>query len=321
VPAHFARGSVRPDPSGKAFCVLLHCAAEGLSAHRFAEYLSLGQVPDATPAGTPPEAAPRSDRWVTPDVELVPTSLAEVLGDQPAPAISDIHPVAGTDAGPVIDGQLRAPWRWERLLVEAAVIGGLQRWRARIEGLANDLRIKFAALANEDEARAAIVKRTAEDLEAFAAYALPLIDALDALPKSANWGEWLDKLGALATRALRRSDRVLSVLSELAPMASVGPVTLEEVLLVLSDLLLEVGIPPSRQRYGHVFVGPIDAARGLSFEAVFVPGLAEKLFPHKIIEEPILLDAARQKLDAELAVNFREVVHSVRTGNADVAKP
>jgi hypothetical protein len=88
-------------------------------------YLSLGQVPDATPAGTPPEAAPRSDRWVTPDVELVPTSLAEVLGDQPAPAISDIHPVAGTDAGPVIDGQLRAPWRWERLLVEAAVIGGL----------------------------------------------------------------------------------------------------------------------------------------------------------------------------------------------------
>jgi ATP-dependent helicase/nuclease subunit B len=53
VPAHFARGTVRPDPSGKAFCVLLHCAAEGLSARRFAEYLSLGQVPDATPAGTP----------------------------------------------------------------------------------------------------------------------------------------------------------------------------------------------------------------------------------------------------------------------------
>ena len=123
------------------------------------------------------------------------------------------------------------------------------------------------------------------------------------LPKSANWGEWLDKLGALATRALRRPDRVLSVLSELAPMASVGPVTLEEVLLVLSDLLLEVGIPPPRQRYGHVFVGPIDAARGLSFEAVFVPGLAEKLFPRKIIEEPILLDAARQQLNAELATN------------------
>jgi ATP-dependent helicase/nuclease subunit B len=303
VPAHFARGSVRPDPSGKAFCVLLHCAAEGLSARRFAEYLSLGQVPDATAAGTPPESAPRSERWVPPDAELVPTPLAEALGDQPALSPSDIEPVGRTDSGPVTDGQLRAPWRWERLLVEAAVIGGRQRWRARIEGLANDLQIKFAELVHEDEARAAIVKRTAEDLEAFAAYVLPLIDALDALPKSANWGEWLDKLGALATRALRRPDRVLSVLSELAPMASVGPVTLEEVLLVISDLLIEVSVPPSRQRYGRVFVGPIDAARGLNFEAVFVPGLAEKLFPHKIIEEPILLDAARQRLNAELLTN------------------
>jgi ATP-dependent helicase/nuclease subunit B len=307
VPAHFARGTVRPDPSGKAFCVLLHCAAEGLSARRFAEYLSLGQVPDATAAGTPPEAAPRSDRWVTPDAELVPSPLAETLSDQAAPATSDIHSVGATDAAPVIDGQLRAPWRWERLLVEAAVIGGRQRWLARIEGLAKDLRNRFDELAEEDEARAAIIKRTAEDLQAFAAYALPLIDALDELPRSAKWGEWLDKLGALATRALRRPDRVLSVLSELAPMASVGPVTLEEVLLVLSDLLLEVGIPPSRQRYGRVFVGPIDAARGLSFETVFVPGLAEKLFPRKIVEEPILLDAARQQLGAELPTNQERV--------------
>jgi ATP-dependent helicase/nuclease subunit B len=246
VPAHFARGTVRPDPSGRAFCVLLRCAAEGLSARRFAEYLSLGQVPDATPAGTPPEAAPHSDRWVTPDAELVPSPLAETLSDEVAPVTSDIHSAGITAAAPVIDGQLRAPWRWERLLVEAAVIGERQRWRARIAGLAKDLRNKFDELAEEDEARAAIIKRTVEDLEAFAAYALPLIDALDTLPKAANWGEWLDKLGALATRALRQPDRVLSVLSELAPMASVGPVTLEEVLLVLSDLLLEVGIPPSR---------------------------------------------------------------------------
>ena len=33
--------------------------------------------------------------------------------------------------------------------------------------------------------------------------------------------------------------------------------------------------------------------RGLSFDAVFVPGLAERMFPRKIVEEPILLDALR----------------------------
>ena len=36
-----------PDPAGRAFFALLECAAEGVSARKFAEYLSLGQVPDA----------------------------------------------------------------------------------------------------------------------------------------------------------------------------------------------------------------------------------------------------------------------------------
>jgi ATP-dependent helicase/nuclease subunit B len=39
IPAHFARGAMRPAPTGRAFCVLLRCAAEGLSARRFAESL------------------------------------------------------------------------------------------------------------------------------------------------------------------------------------------------------------------------------------------------------------------------------------------
>src|SRR5262249_6907559 len=45
VPAWFDRGTRRPHPAGRAFLALLACAAEHLSAARFAEYLSLGQVP------------------------------------------------------------------------------------------------------------------------------------------------------------------------------------------------------------------------------------------------------------------------------------
>src|SRR5260370_12050790 len=44
IPAFFVRGSRRPDPSGRALLALLGCAAEGLSAHRIAEYLSSAQV-------------------------------------------------------------------------------------------------------------------------------------------------------------------------------------------------------------------------------------------------------------------------------------
>src|SRR2546428_10800234 len=54
IPAWFARGTSRPDPSGRAFLALVDCALEGLSARRFAEYLSLGQVPPLDEAGAPP---------------------------------------------------------------------------------------------------------------------------------------------------------------------------------------------------------------------------------------------------------------------------
>ena len=66
---YFARGARRPDPAGRAFFALLKCAAERLSARRFAEYLPLGQVPDSTAEGAPPAAASRGDRWVEPDTE------------------------------------------------------------------------------------------------------------------------------------------------------------------------------------------------------------------------------------------------------------
>ena len=209
----------------------------------------------------------------------------------------------GIDDAPVRDGQLRAPRRWERLLVEAAVIGGRDRWRRRIGGLANDLRLRLSELGEEEEMQAATLRRTLNDLSAFAGYAMPLIDLLHNLPAAADWGSWLDQLGELATRALKQPDRVLAVLAELAPMAPVGPVTLSEILIVLEGCLLEVAVPPPSQRYGRIFVGPIEAGQGLSFESVFEPGLAERMFPRRIVEEPILLDVLREQIGGGLVTN------------------
>jgi len=283
IPAHFVRGVSRPDPSARAFCALLRCAVEGLSANTFAEYLSLGQVPDAGLDGAPPPAAQPGDRWVAPDPELPSLiSIKEMDGPVEFQKVGT-QPVEAVER-PVTDGQLRAPSRWERLLVEAAVIGGRDRWRRRIDGLSAELQKKLLQAEKEDEAQVAILARLLEDLASFAAYAMPLIEVLAELPAAANWGEWIESLGALATRAVRQPDRVLAILSELTPMGPIGPVALDDVLLVLENFLLEVAVPPASSRYGKVFVGPTDAARGLSFGAVFVPGLAEKMFPSKIVE-------------------------------------
>ncbi len=42
---------------------------------------------------------------------------------------------AQADGRPVIAGTLRTPRGWERLLVDARVIGGRERWREGLRGL------------------------------------------------------------------------------------------------------------------------------------------------------------------------------------------
>ncbi len=64
IPAWFDRGTERPHPAGRAFLALLACACDKLSARRFAEYLSLAQVPDA--GALPPP-------FVVPDDEMLGT--------------------------------------------------------------------------------------------------------------------------------------------------------------------------------------------------------------------------------------------------------
>ena len=72
---------------------LLACAAEKLSAERFAEYLSLGEVPVRDESGAPPI---KEVQWVAPknDVQLVFTSFVQ----EDPPAVEELG-----------DGTLRAP--------------------------------------------------------------------------------------------------------------------------------------------------------------------------------------------------------------------
>jgi CRISPR/Cas system-associated exonuclease Cas4 (RecB family) len=86
-------------------------------------------------------------------------------------------------------------------------------------------------------------------------------------------------------------------------MGAIGPVTLEEARDVLSDRLRTLDEHPPAHRYGCVFVGSPHQARGREFRVVFVPGLAERMFPQKPREDPMLLDKEmRAPLQAGLQV-------------------
>ena len=263
IPSYFARGRVRPDPAGRALVALLACAEEGLSARRFAEYLSLGQLADV-------------------DQETIP--------------IDEVREGVARGARP-------APRSWERLLADAAVIGERARWTRRLDGHREKLRRGLEAMIRVDARAAERIGRDLDALSALRQYALPLIEDLQALLVPAPWGQWLGRLSALATRSLGRPDRVLSVLAELAPMASVGPVDLADVRLVLERRLTEIAEACLPSRLGKVFVAPIEEVRGMAFDVVFVPGLAERLFPRKVTEDPLLRDGERRALGSDLSTN------------------
>ena len=231
IPAYCALGSRRPDVEGRSLLALLQCAAEGLSASRFAEFLSL---------------------------------------------------------------QRGAPLGWERLIVDAAVIGGLDRWQRRIAGLREEL-------YRRQDVRV-------ESLEALTAIALPLIGRLAELPASATWGEWIGALNALVEFALPEAQHIIELLDELQPMAEIGPVSLDEVLMVLGPRLNLLTAPDSASRFGRVWVSRVEEARGLAFRRVFVPGVNEGLFPRPPAEDPLLLHAQREALGIELRAEDTELL-------------
>ena len=99
-------------------------------------------------------------------------------------------------------------------------------------------------------------------------------------------------------------------------MGDVGPVALEEVAEVLSERLRFLRREPPAQRWGRVFVGSIEEARGREFGVVFLPGLAEGLFPQRMLEDPLLLDELREAVSEHLPLR-----RGTRTRRADALAP
>lgn len=302
VAAYFDRGTRRPDPAGHAFLALLNCAVENFSAKRFAEYLSLGQVPGLDPADRTHRNPPN---WVASGDEIFGVLSERVLAPDEINADESERADAKIDAErAVLAGTLRAPWKWESLLVESAVIGGSERWARRLKGLAAEYELKIRELAADepDSPRLARLERECQNLAHLQNFSLPVIQELSAWPKQARWGDWLERLEQLAPRVLRRPEFVLRVLADLRPMGAVAPVALVEVRDVLADRLGSLEVEPPPYRYGRVFVCSPEQVRGRAFRVVFVPGLAERLFPRKLHEDPLLLDDLRRAIGPDLTL-------------------
>jgi RecB family exonuclease len=179
----------------------------------------------------------------------------------------------------------RSP-RWERMIVNAAVVGGIDRWRRRLESLAWEGDAEFSKRA-----------------DALAPIALPILETIAALPQRATWAEWLEHLAALADKAIYDRRPLLEFFEQLEPLSGIGShtVALQDVIDLLADHLRNLREKPDGPRYGRVFAGSIDDARGMAFDTVFLPGLCEGSFPKLLREDPLLLNKDRARLSMTVA--------------------
>ena len=246
IPAHFETGVRRPAPEGRAFALLLACADSGLSARRFAEYLSLSVVPELGPEHSTP-----------------------------------------------------SPRHWEKLLALAAVGGGRTHWERRLLGLSAQWQAEQQRMAADDPQRTRLDQRLAS-LEALRHFALPLLEQLEALPRRASYQRWQAALAALAASALGDPSHVHALLAELSVLGNHTELSLREVYRLLAPHLSGLLVASEGSGAGKVFVGEIEEARGRSFERVFVLGLAEKLFPPRLLPDPLLPDGVRERVSPGL---------------------
>ncbi|MEM6368303.1 MAG: PD-(D/E)XK nuclease family protein [Myxococcota bacterium] len=291
IPSFFARGVRRPHPAGRAVLALLRCGEEAQSASRFAEYLSFGQVPEPESQGR--WAASNVD-WVPPgdDGQLVFASRKEAEPLPPSPQAAVAH------------GGLDTLRRWERWITDAAVVGGVERWRRRLDGLRAEWTRNARSAADPSEQ-----ERLAEDIQSLRrleAFALPVVESLADWSRARSWRDWRARLEALARLTLRSPEPVLSILAELAPLSGDGLVEAVELRAVLTEALGELREEPSRDPYGAVFIGTPEDAAGRSFDAVVLPGLTEGRFPVVLREDPLLPDAERERLREDLVLRPRQ---------------
>ncbi|HTU58642.1 MAG TPA: hypothetical protein VMF89_09410, partial [Polyangiales bacterium] len=197
------------------------------------------------------------------------------------------------------EGAVVSPRYWERLLLQAQVGNQSAHWARQLDHLGTRWREELQLLAADDAERDARQKRI-DALQSLKDFALPLLAAIEALPERTTFDRYRDQLSVLAMLALDKPGEVQTLLAELSPLdhAELGR---RELVQLLSPHLHSLIVPSEGNGAGKVQVLPVEEARGRSFERVFVVGLAEKLMPPRLREDPLLPDEVRARVSPALA--------------------
>jgi len=184
---------------------------------------------------------------------------------------------------------------WERVSLEAGIIRGKTEWTERLARVVDAGRVSSSS-ESRDQA-------IAGDLLGFIKH---LIELLDKVEKAKSWSRKAQALSSVLGELLEpiqsqkpttRLSEVVRQIEALGKLDGVSQPSPSEFRLAVEEVLTSSQM--SIGRFGRT--GPavisIMAARGLTFDAVVIPGLTDGYFPTHPNEDPILTDIDRIEIN------------------------
>jgi ATP-dependent helicase/DNAse subunit B len=184
---------------------------------------------------------------------------------------------------------------WDLISREAGIVEGRKQWEDRLTSwIAQQVQ-------QEGEDGGQILTQEAE---LFHGFLRDFLTALDRFPRNSNWQGMVKAcLLLLESYFSTNGDReaVADALQSLVSLDSLGfEVQVRQFKEILTEALEEKTLPLGSFQRGGVCVSDLMPVRGLSFRAVFIPGLVERSFPASPRQDPLLLDAERQAMNQDL---------------------
>jgi RecB family exonuclease len=182
----------------------------------------------------------------------------------------------------------------------AGVVRGREPWREKLRRQAAQLS-SDAQRAEEEPEREACA-RDAELCRTAAGFMDEFLASAAELDDSGTWSELAARLGALADRYAPEDDPargdVLDLIEGIGRLDATGlPPERERALRLLGGLLSEQSRRRERFQHVGVTVSTIMGARGVTFDTVVVPGLAEKEFPRRAAPHALLTELDKEALN------------------------
>jgi ATP-dependent helicase/nuclease subunit B len=188
---------------------------------------------------------------------------------------------------------------WEALTRRAAVVSSRAQWDKRLRAYHDELLARIGRDDPGSEQRTWLERRLAS-LTHLRAFTTGLFDDLEQVDVIASWTDHVGHLHALIEKYLAATiddESCVDALQELSSLDAIsGPQPFSVFRELAEHTLSGTFLQEGKVGRGHIFVGAPRDIRGMSFQHVFVVGLAERSFPPPQPVDSVLLERDRQEL-------------------------